>query len=366
MKYIYIDDDLQSNGKIIGLIKKGILEIETMQPLESWETQMKFLKEQDYDGIILDLRLDDVCVANNKRVSFRGTALAQEIRTLQKEGKIHSFPIVLFSANDNLSSSLDSVSRDLFDLIISKAEVSVEQLKQYSSQIKSITDGYSKFLEDHTTNKILGLDTDFLDARFVGDFTKMTNEPAHVFMQFMINECIEKSGLLIDELTLAARLGVNIKESNDWNTVLSVLKPFQFSGVLSEGWERWWMPLIDKWWLENISPNYYLRSSSAENRVSLLKDKLQLTAIVPAQKIEKATSSDFWTVCKGYNMPLDPIDGLTISGQERLYAWQDLSYVSIDAALKRQNISRWHSVSSVDFDYFESLKKKYSKKTEQI
>lgn len=63
------------------------LSIYAMQHKDSWELQLEFLKEYEdkYDGLILDLKLDDLPNDNNIRAKFRGTSIAQEIRTRQKK-----------------------------------------------------------------------------------------------------------------------------------------------------------------------------------------------------------------------------------------------------------------------------------------
>ena len=85
--YFYIDDDPESQKKVEGFNSEE-LSIYAMQHKDSWELQLEFLKEYEdkYDGLILDLKLDDLPNDNNIRAKFRGTSIAQEIRTRQKEG----------------------------------------------------------------------------------------------------------------------------------------------------------------------------------------------------------------------------------------------------------------------------------------
>ena len=92
-----------------------------------------------------------------------------------------------------------------------------------------------------------------------------------------------------------------------------------------------------------------------------MKKELKLSNICPAEKIEKSSSNEFWTVCKGYNKPLDPIDGLIIDGQENLYPWQDLDYVSIDAALRKKNVNAWKKVAKLEEERLKELQEQYKK-----
>ena len=97
IQYFYIDDDPNSHDKIQGFECDNLV-IKAVQHQDSWEEQLNYLKtnEQPLDGLILDLKLDDLPNNHHKRAEFRGTSLAQEIRTRQKEGGLKGFPIILF------------------------------------------------------------------------------------------------------------------------------------------------------------------------------------------------------------------------------------------------------------------------------
>ncbi|MDO5881750.1 hypothetical protein Q4O57_17290 [Phocaeicola vulgatus] len=84
--------------------------------------------------------------------------------------------------------------------------------------------------------------------------------------------------------------------------------------------------------------------------------------LIAAEKISKADSDEFWTLCKGYHLPLDPVDGLIVQGQDNLYPWQEPEYVSVEAALWRTNIDDWISVADVEKERYEELKILYSRK----
>jgi hypothetical protein len=159
-----------------------------------------------------------------------------------------------------------------------------------------------------------------------------------------------------------ARLGIDIANSQDWDKVKNSLATAKYNGVFSGGWQRWWMPLIEKWWNDTIQAKAYLRSTPATERVELIKKALQLNYLQATQKIEKADSEEFWTVCKGYDKPLDPVDGLLIEGQEKLYPWQEPEYVSVDAALKSKNKDTvWKNVAKIEEDHLKELQETYKK-----
>ncbi|MCM1218781.1 MAG: hypothetical protein NC548_30215 [Lachnospiraceae bacterium] len=367
--YIYIDDDKLENSqaKVRGFNNEN-LTINAQQHKGTWESQLSYIQDSadEIDGLILDLGLCDLPNENNKRADFRGTSIAQEIRTRQKEGIILSFPIILFSANDKLANLLETTGLDLFDLCIDKESICIEIFDELSSKLYALAEGYKIITENnHTTpdnlKNILQVDIKKIDERFIAELRNLINNPTHTIASFIINELLERQGLLIDRLTLAARLGVNIEQSEDWQQLLTRLDFAKYKGVFSEGWERWWMSSVESWWNDEIS-NDSLRTMSAQKRVSLLIEKLNLSGFSVAKPIQRAESDAFWTICQGYKTPIDTIDGLLIDGQDNLYPWQEPEYVSIDAALRRKNIAKWKKVSIIERHFLEGLKYSHTTK----
>lgn len=364
MKYIYIDDDPNSNNKIQGFESEDLF-ITTEQHQNSWEEQMRHIKEieKSIDGMILDLKLDDMPNKNKIRADFRGTSLAQEIRTRQKEGLLKAFPIVLFSANDKVDLAMENSGRDLFDVFIDKSNIDIDSFTIYNSQLIALSEGYKELIANNNLGILLNTDINLLDSRFITEFEELNNTPVHVQARFFVTEVLEKQGLLIDEDVLAARLGIDKNNSEDWGTLKQRLECAKYNGFFSKGWDRWWAHLVEKWWIESVGAHTSLRMTSSTLRVQIIKEYSGLCNIVVATKINKAESDEFWTVCKGYGKPLDTIDGLLICGQENLYPWQEPEYVSIDAALKKKGVNHWHDLADVEKEHYEELKVIYSHKT---
>lgn len=356
MKYLYIDDDPNSQTKVNGFTKDA-LEIETMCPKSAWEEQLRLLSMAEFDGLILDLKLDDVPVDEEHRAQFRGTALAQEIRTRQKEKSMRCFPIVLFSANDNLQGSLDSLGKDLFDICINKTNIQVDDFAGYSKKLLDLTEGYHVLNKTMELDKVLEMSLDYIDSRVCEAYEHIkNNESIPVIAQFVINQVIEHQGVLIDEQMLAARLGIDIEKSAaDWTALLHELSFAQYKGVFYNGWPRWWMSSIEQWWNEHISQSDYLRSTPASKRVTLLSSQLGLH-LIPATKTPMSYSEKFWTVCRGSNRPLDPNDGFLIINQDNLYPWQDKGFVSVDTALNKTNRENgWIGLSETENERFNEI-----------
>lgn len=357
MKYLYIDDDPNSQTKVNGFTR-DVLEIIAMCPKSSWEKQLKFLSLTEFDGLILDLKLDDIPVDEEHRAQFRGTALAQEIRTRQKERSMRCFPIVLFSANDNLQESLDSLGKDLFDICINKTNIiNVDDFAVYSKILLALAEGYNILNQTTDINTILGISSDYINPLVCETYEHIKNhESIPALAQFVINQIIEHQGVLIDEQMLAARLGIDIEKSAaDWTALLHELSFAQYKGVFYNGWPRWWMSSIEQWWNEHISQSDYLRSTPASKRVTLLSSQLGLH-LIPATKTPMSYSEKFWTVCRGSNRPLDPNDGFLIINQDNLYPWQDKGFVSVDTALNKTNRENgWIGLSETENERFNEI-----------
>ena len=361
--YYYIDDDPNSQNKVSGF-ENNELSIVAMQHKDSWEEQFDFLKknENNYDGLILDLQLGGLPNENNRWAEFRGTSIAQEVRTRQKEGELKTCPIILFSTNDKIQQTLEKYGKDLFDILIDK-RIKNDSFLKITPQLIDLVKGYSTLRNSSLTiPDIFKEDESFIDSRFVYEFNETRKSPVLIQSRFVITEFLTKQGLLIDEDVLAARLGIDKSQSKDWGKLLNNLSSAKYRGICCNGWPRWWMHLVEQWWKEIVKSDTFLRTTQAKDRVDKIIITTQLHELVPAKKIDKATSDEFWTICKGCNRPLDPVDGLLIQGQDNLYSWQEPEYVSVDAALWRKNIDNWISVADVERETYEELKVLYSSK----
>jgi hypothetical protein len=368
-KYVYIDDvtDGKEEGIKNGIQQYGTIEVLFKQP-QNWNSSIEEIKTllQDYDGLILDLRLQDNPNSEGEYAKYRGSTVAQELRTLIKEKEItNDFPIVLLSATGDVLSSLDQTSYDLFDLCVSKNTLGADAEHSYDNFIQkliSLALGYKQLNgAEKEIKSILGIDQSILDSRFNDKFCSLLDQPTHIISKFILKEIIQKPSFLINENYLSSRLGVD-KSSEDWITLLKVLDTFKYKGVFSDYYSRWIMPLLENWWETTISEDIDLRTATAEKRVELLASKLNLK-LRPLKKTEKSKSTSFWTVCKGTNQAIDTLDGLIIANQDDNFPWQEKEYISIDEALKRSNKSAWKDVSSLEKNRLTNLKQIYENET---
>ncbi|MCR4801046.1 MAG: hypothetical protein K5860_11110 [Bacteroidales bacterium] len=360
IKYLYIDDDY-ANAKRLSLQfkKANELDCDPQQCIPDIGKQISQIKESNYSGVILDLRLRDKIGASGEYAPYHGTTLAQQIRTEQKEGSLRSFPVILFSANDKLRESMEKSDYNLFDYCISKDNNDdIRIIEDYQSKLIAIAEAYSE-LELKLSMDSLGIDESCLDERFVAEVDALSKQPKNVIVKFLITQVLEKQGALINEDVLFARLGIDKSaiSKDDIEKIKDNLTEIKYRGILSIGWARWWAPKLEKMWEEKIDKETFLRSVSASDRVAKFSSFFNMRGLPVQNKIEMADSDRFWTVCKDSNKPLDPVDGFLVQGQDAFYPWQEKEYVSKYYAKYSENKDVWIDVAQIEKDRYNNLLK---------
>lgn len=319
------------------------IDIKYIQYSKTWKRQLEEIAHYNcIDGVILCQRHRGLLDTK----AFSETSLGQEIRCKQQDCELTWFPIVLFSTKSQIELSQEYFCNGLFDLVINNANILSEC---YWDKIISLSNGYHIILSVKDVSTILGIDEKSIDSRFLYELKRHSKVP-NILSAFLISELLEKQGLLIDEATLAARLGIDIT-SNDWNKLKEKLVFSLYDGVFSKGWPRWWMHLVDKWWNETMKSKESLHATSAKRRMNIIHRHFISYELKTASRIKGCDSDYFWTVCKGCKRPLDPADGLMIRKQENLYPWQEPYYVSVNAVSNGINRSEWGNIAQIEKDF---------------
>jgi hypothetical protein len=349
IKYLYIDDEDKNTvspyTRQIENVNKG-LTIKHLQPFP-YDEQINRLQKEEFGGLILDWRLDQNANlledGNKTKARYRAAALAQELRTRAAEGG-RDYPIVLWSTDKRRKESYlkDDTSHDLFDLECVKDDIEKpNRANEIALRLIALAEGYKEIVATPKSKKIDNLlalkKPDFLDPRILAYFEGVPEgTPSHEYARFILKELFGKSGPLIDEETLASRLGIDIEKSKDWSTLLRKLKNSTYQGVFKEGWPRWWAYYIEEWWDSLGKDMPPLRSTPAAERVARLQKKFKLQGLLKAEPIKPKYSQAYWTICQVTRRPLDPRDGFVLDVETKL--WQSKEYVSSDAEFtgKRQ------------------------------
>jgi len=353
IKYLYLDDEEITTIKpykdiVVDRSKELKIDIEHPAVFQNYSALIKRL--QEYQGLILDWRLDEISSkTDKKKADFRAATLAQEIRTRETEKKISPIPIVVWSQESRLKKSYqgDFTSHDLFNLVYKK-EYIIDNPLVVHNQLVSLALGYKYIDKFKIANKkfklsdLLRTKESYVDIRVQEHFNS-TTRTVHEISRFIIQELLHRPGLMIDELRLASRLGVNKDESKDWAKVLGLVEKYKYLGAFGDAWERWWAFGVEKeWWLQTSEQDSPLSSLNAKQRVEILKKKTGLKNLVAAVPIKPQYHSRFYTICEYTKKPLDPVDGVIITEKEP-QPWQERKYISLDVALERREGFEPHS-----------------------
>jgi len=348
INYLYIDDDVTNDLQpLIQSIESQNkdLKIQHELPLE-FAAQIKhiesLIKTSKIDGLILDLRLDQ----NRQAANYRGTSLAQELRTTSTEKRIPDIPIVLLSMRNRYNKSYrnDHTSHDLYDAAYIKDSIGVDlPASTVSSELMSLAIGYKKLNKSKGNDsakfasQILSLNSAEVGALDNAILAALTpNKPMREVARFIVKELIKTPGPLIDEKVIAARLGVDIMKSKDWNKLKGIIAAkTSYKGIFSDAWPRWWAHSLEKWWSSIKWLEKGFERLEARERVDAIKKLTGLKKLDDAKPIQNNYSTRFRTVCLGFEMPLDPVDGVLARDDKGRAAWQDKDYISIRAALEK-------------------------------
>lgn len=333
IKYLYIDDESNEtvNSFTEGLKDENLVIIyKHVDEINSKDFFINNLKE--YDGLLLDLRTDEF----SKNSNFTGSVWGQHVRDLATDSKINvkDVPIVLFSTDEKLRATYfkDLTSNNIFDRFLTKGN------SPNNAKIKliSLANGYQEISKEKDFNKLLKIDILNLDPRIFSRFEGGKDIPSHEYAQMILKDLIYAKGVLINEKYLAARLGIDKDTSADWEKVRSAFDVAKYKGVFSDGWDRWWMFAVDK--IFNEISGTFLIYLDAKERVSILKEKLQLENINVPELIDENKSYDYWTVCKALKKPLDPHEAFKVYTRSEPKPWQEYEYISLSAWLEKSPI----------------------------
>lgn len=355
-EFLYIDDEPGSTTEALrdGLNDTNIVNI-NLELAKKFDDQLLVFEQEldNYDGLILDLRLDD-----NTSTGLKHTAvsLAQELRSKSAaQEKYKDIPIILCSTDKKIEAlyKKDQTSHDLFDFIFIKDYPLYYEI--VGRRLKSIAEGYKYIVNvGSKVEKALNFDISSIDSRIMNKFvTEDIYFPTHDLAMFILKQLIFTRGPLIDKDVFAARLGIDIERSEDWDDLINnEFSDVKYTGVFSDGWTRYWADSILNKFKELTGVR--LDSLDAEKRVNLLKDVTNYKNIYAAKPIKNSISSKFWTICEHFKKPLDPFEGFKVLQKKDLKPWQEYKYLSFEAA-----VQRYGKIELSEKDRLEMYKKKF-------
>lgn len=350
-KILYIDDqDTSSRQKDF----QGLgFEVITHKPTNDFK-EIEVKVRDGIDALILDYKLTE---GEGEQACFDAPTVAQFVRTLHIKDSC-DIPIVLMSNQKNYTNNFkkDFTSQDLFDFTLTKGDF-IDNNKGFGLKLNSFISAYSRIKTGKNLLSSLGLEkTDTIHSRITLAHTKVQKN-IYKISTLIYDDIISSVGLTIGEEILAARLGIAIKNPG-WDIVLESLKESKYTGVFSDIKNRWWMDKVNSWWKEKISENTPIRRLNAEERVDLIKSKLDLKQLTVAKKTKQSKSTNFWAICKFSKEPIDPFDGVELL--KDYLPWQEKEYLSIDSALLNRDEYK-NQISKIDKKAIRDLAKKLNK-----
>ncbi|WP_281846458.1 hypothetical protein [Olleya namhaensis] len=350
-KILYIDDqDTSSRQKDLEGLGFEVIIHKPTNDFKEIEVKVK----NGINALILDYKLTE---GKGEQACFDAPTVAQFVRTLHVKDAL-DIPIVLMSNQAIFTNSYkkDFTSQDLFDFTITKQEFTAIS-EVFGAKLKSFIKAYSKIKSDKNLLLSLGLKKeDKINSRIELSIGKVQKNIYKV-STLIYEDIISSIGVTIGEEVLASRLGIAL-DSKEWVNVLESLNRSKYTGVFSDIKNRWWMDKINDWWKEKISDKIPIRRLNAEERVELIKSKLNLKDLKVAKKTEKSTSTNFWTICKFSKEPIDIFDGIELL--KDYLPWQEKEYLSIDSALLNRDEFK-NQISKIDKKAIRDLAKKLNK-----
>lgn len=340
IKYLYIDDE--DDDSIISLMNgfndRELIEVDRLEIKRGMEFSelikliLNNIENKQYKGLLIDLRLDG---DGTDRLNYSAISISAELRSIAARKEIISFPIVLCSTDSKIQATYDAdkTSQDLFDYTFRKSYS--PNYNKVTTKLYSLANGYDDLdNEDYEIQNIFDRDDlNELDSRIFDSIDDNKIVPYDI-AHFTINTLFHYSNPLINEAILAARLGIDKNKSKDsWERLKNQLESTKYTGLFSGGWDRWWADKVVTKFKEITGKD--LPFLSAKERVELLSMKFKINDLIPASPIKYNVSTEFWTICEAYKMPLDPLEGFIIKTKEILKPWQDQKYISFDAILER-------------------------------
>lgn len=327
-KYIYLDDeDNESIQPMIdGLNGSGKIEV-CRFPLdkhERVESIFDSLKRMEYDGLIIDYKLDG---GGPYSLSCNANTIAQYMRDLADKGEDLSKPIVLCSTDENLKKQLafGYTSVDLYDYQFIK-DFSIEYGRE-ATVLESLVEGYDKIRNlRHKVQNIVKREISNIDERPFNPFFE-----EHINVQkcadVIIKDLFKFSGILITKEILCARLGIAM--INDYLKVLSLFDAAKYIGVFSELGEYYWMDIVNEIFYSKYGTN--LAMLNAGEKMHLLSSGFGDVRLEQAKADPFNNSTRFWTICETTKVALDPQEGYRLKERNILKPWQEHRYVSFSA-----------------------------------
>ncbi|MES3676971.1 hypothetical protein QC589_13520 [Halomonas elongata] len=364
VKEWFLVDDLKEEAEAFAekLRDDGGLAVRVLNPDEA---KNKLLRDGcEPNGVLMDVDLSSI-----QGELGSGPGIAQDIRVKQKSQEIPEYPVIRFAALKKVKQNVrgDPTSDDLFDIKVQKERVA-RDITSLSEEIKGVRDVYD-FLSrikrgSIRKREIFGCTDEEFECwgneAFCRRILGSVNTSVHVAAGYFMRNFLVPSGLLIDEVMLSVRLGVDYDTSGGSWLELKKNLDFHYQGAGGGFFRRWWAFGLEEWWFNNINAEEPLVGLPATERVKFLERALGIKNITPLDLPRGSPGVSPWRLCTlslekepSEIVPIDPAHSVKISPDVDVPDWIDPMYASFQEALRNREDFR------LDMSDVESLSKRY-------
>ena len=329
---IFIDDTKEEKvyAKMLSGSSGSSLDIDYAEVSDAGSLTDTIFKSR-IDIVILDYRLDDNPEMIDPKCAYKASGLSQMLRDKAIAEPKFDFPIVLLSAENNYKILYrpDTTAHDLFDRTYIK-EYLIGNIGAVKNEMLALCDGYSKIKVGWDADDRLDLFEASPDVRAAVDiqelrFALKDAAAPHIAARVILRDVIDRTGLLLSDLDVAARLGISPETVK---TVAQLLEAqqIQYSGVFSGGWRRWWAHRFDPWAEEIFGRRPH--TLTGKERAKILSEKFGLEIASATSTWNHSTEERFSFACVSCGRPseirhsvaaYDPI--VPRFGQRRRICW---------------------------------------------
>ncbi|WP_157649164.1 response regulator [Burkholderia ubonensis] len=341
LHFLCVDDHVSDLNTLVTLLEQAGHSIKFTSILpSSFESMLETVRQAvpPFDGILLDLRLDQNHGATGTNVHYNAAELATLFRGEMAGKRIPDVPIVLWTISAKLKKSYtpNPFSHDLFDMVLDKEKIGgdIEYRTRSVHQMVSVARGFKDIIKSSAAAKSFSdflspPSANLLDPR-IGSHLAVKGPAKAIsnIARFILIEIIGKNGPLIDEGTLCARLGVTISSFQDSPLQKHCTRIAKYKGPFSDGWSRWWWPAVDAWWNGRFRECLPMVALDASERVEIFNNTFRKSTLVADSPIDSGYSTKFSTCCAVLERPIDRSDGYMLALGVGDQPWQDRSYVS--------------------------------------
>ena len=319
---IFIDDQDDQRDIISQLLETSGIDFSArVAPTKISEIRTQVL-ELAPDIIVMDYRLDEVR-QEGYGGDFRAGGLAQNLREAFLDHPEKDAPIVLLSTESNIRNLFqpDRTAHDLFDRWFLKSQVQdpdANERERVFRSLKGLIAAYAaiKALRDQLTGddavqRLLNLPLDeFGVVQTRGLKPLLVNasdqlEATHHVARQIFNQLILRPGILLDEATLRARLGISEQDNEGFNALSAKASfdSFLYEGVFSEGWQRYWRHRLNRWIDEVFREP--LSGLTGVQRVNLINETFELSVNPAVSRWSETPDEYFAVACRVCNNPTE-------------------------------------------------------------